>query len=472
MRTLMKYSIAATVLLTIHVMAGCKVSKDVTVPDMKLPVAFRDNPEDSVSIGALPWKSYFDDPELKTLIADAIDHNFDLQVAVNNIQAAELVLKQAKLGDVPSVGVGLSASSGRPSDNSLNGMQLNSFLGQQHIEDYSLAASLTWEADIWGKIHGRKEAALAGYLSTQEARKGVQTRIVSDISKGYYNLLMLDAQLRIAKNNVLLNDSTLSLVQLQYKSGKVSNLAIQQVEAQKLTAEALVPRFEQQIAVQENAISVLSGRLPNPVNRYRVLDSLVFAEKLTTGLPAELLKRRPDVRQAELALDKANAEVGVAKASLYPSLTINGQGGLDAIRASNWFNLPASLFGTVVGGIAQPLFDKKRLRTNFNVAKTDREITVIRFRQSVLTAYGEVSDALVKLDKLKQQQYLAAERTGTLQQATRNSQLLFKNGMATYLEVIIAESNVLQSQLELASIKKARLDATVDLYRSLGGGWN
>lgn len=472
MKTLTKYSVAAIVLLAIQIIAGCKVSRDVTAPDMNLPAAYRDNLQDSVSVGALPWRTYFEDPELKSLIADALEHNFDLQVAVKNIQSAELVLKQAKLGDIPSLGIGVSASSSRPSDNSLSGMQLSQFLGQQHLEDYTIAASLSWEADIWGKIRGRKEASLAGYLSTQEAHKAIQTRIVSDISKGYYNLLMLDAQLRIAQNNVLLNDSTLTLIRLQFKSGRVSSLAIQQVEAQKLTAEALVPRFEQQIAVQENAISVLSGRLPRSVGRNIRLDSLAIAEKLTTGMPAELLRRRPDVRQAELALAKANADVGVAKSSLYPSLTISAQGGLDAIKASNWFNIPASLFGTVVGGITQPLFDKKRLSTNYHVAKVDREVTVIRFRQSVVTAYGEVSDALVKLDKLKQQQGLAAQRTGTLQEATRNSELLFKNGMATYLEVILAESNVLQSQLELATIKKARLDATVDLYRSLGGGWN
>lgn len=472
MKIILKYSAAVILLMAAQIIAGCKVSKDIAVPDTALPKAYRDAPVDTLSIASLPWKSYFEDAELKSLIADALEHNFDLQVAMKNIEAAELVFKQAKLGNIPSVGLQATANTSRPSDNSLNGLSLNQYLGTKHIEDYTVAASLSWEADIWGKIRSRNEATLASFLATQEARKAIQTRIVSDLAKGYYNLLMLDSQLGIARKNVKLNDSTLAIVKLQYSSGQVTNLAIQQVQAQKLTAEALVPQFEQQVAVQENAISVLSGRLPSPVGRDISLESLAIKDSYSTGLPSELLNRRPDVRQAELELSRANAEVGFAKANLYPSLTINAQGGLDAIKASNWFNIPASLFGTVAGSLTQPLFDKKRLRTNYDVSKVNREVTVIRFRQSVLIAYGEVSDALVRLNKLKEQQALATDRTGTLLLATQNAQLLFKNGMATYLEVITAESNVLQSELELAGIKKSRLDATVDLYRSLGGGWN
>jgi multidrug efflux system outer membrane protein len=472
MKNLFKYSIAAAIMVAAQILAGCKVSKDIIVPDTALPATYRDVQADSISVASLPWKSFFEDAELKSLIADALAHNYDLQVAVKNIEAAELNFKQAKLGNIPSVGLQATASTSRPSDNSLNGLSLNQYLGTKHIEDYTVAASLSWEADIWGKIRSQKAAALASFLGTQEARKTIQTRIVSDISKGYYNLLMLDSQLGIARKNVKLNDSTLKIIELQYQAGQVTNLAVQQAQAQMLTAEGLVPQFEQQIAVQENAICVLSGRLPGAVGRDISLESLAITEHLNAGMPSSLLRLRPDVRQAELELSRANASVGYAKANMYPSLTITAQGGLDAIKASNWFNIPASLFGAVAGGIAQPLFDKKRLATAYNVAKVNRDVSVIQFRQSVLKGYGEVSDALVRLDKLKQQQSLVMDRTNTLQIATHNAQLLFKNGLATYLEVITAQGNVLQSELELASVKKARLDATVDLYRSLGGGSN
>jgi multidrug efflux system outer membrane protein len=196
-----------------------------------------------------------------------------------------------------------------------------------------------------------------------------------------------------------------------------------------------------------------------------------MADNLPSGLPSAIVSRRPDVKTAELALNIANAQVGIAKANMYPSLTISASGGVNSFRASNWFNIPASLFGTVAGGITQPIFNRKRLKTQYEVAKVDREKTVLQFRQSVLNAVGEVSDALVTIQKLKEQQIVAANRVTTLQQATGNANLLFRNGMATYLEVITAQGNVLQSELELASIKRAQLSAVSDLYRSLGGGW-
>jgi multidrug efflux system outer membrane protein len=188
-------------------------------------------------------------------------------------------------------------------------------------------------------------------------------------------------------------------------------------------------------------------------------------------LPSAIVSRRPDVKSTELALTIANANVGITKAAMYPSLTITASGGVNSFKASNWFNLPASLFGTVAGGIVQPIFQKKQLRTNFEVAKVEREKTVLQFRQSVLNAVGEVSDALVKIEKLKQQQAIAANRVKTLQQATANANLLFKNGLANYLEVITAQGNVLQGELELATVKRTQLSAVAELYRSLGGGW-
>lgn len=464
---------AAILLLLASGLSACKVSKDVGPSDVSLPAAYRNAsaPADSSDIGGKSWENIFTDPALKGLIADALIHNNDLQIALKNIEAAGLQLKQAKLGNVPSVSLGAAATLNRPSDNSLNGLSLSQYIGQQHVEDYSIAASLSWEADIWGKIRSRKAEALAAYLESAEAKKALQTRIVSDVSKGYYNLLMLDAQLGIARKNVLLNDSTLNITRLQYSSGQVTSLAVQQAQAQKLSAENLVPSFEQQIAVQENALSILCGRYPAEVSRDTELEKISVDDYPATGLPSALLRGRPDVRQAELALSRANASVGYAKAGMYPSLTITAQGGLNSFRASNWFNIPASLFGAVAGGLTQPLFAQKRLKTAYQVAQVRRDQSVIQFRQSVLVAVGEVSDAMVKLDKYKQQQDLAFERTSTLEQATKNSQLLFKNGLATYLEVITAQGNVLQSELEVASIKKSRLDAAVDLYRSLGGGW-
>jgi outer membrane protein TolC len=282
---------------------------------------------------------------------------------------------------------------------------------------------------------------------------------------------MLDTQLEIAKRNILLNTSTIRIINFQYNAGQVTALAIQQAEAQQLTAASLVPQIEKDIALQENALSILAGELPDRIQRNTLLSQVIIADSLSAGVPAELLNRRPDVKSYELDLVRANAQVGITRANMYPALSITAGGGLNSFKATNWFNVPASLFGVVAGGFVQPLFQKKQLTTAYELAKVEREKTVIRFRQSVLNAVGEVSNALVRIDKLKTEQTVAVNRVNTLQKAITNAGMLFKTGMANYLEVITAQSNALQSELQLAAITREQLSAKVELYRSLGGGW-
>jgi multidrug efflux system outer membrane protein len=461
-------------ILVLAVLSACKVSKDVETPKPALPETFRNavTTGDTSSIADIQWKNFFTEATLQKLIDSAIVKNYDMQIAVKNIEASQLLFKQVKWNYVPQVDLNVTANSQRPSDNSLTGLSISQYnIGTKHVEDYSANVALSWEADIWGKIHNQQRSALAAYLQTQEAKKAIQTNIVASVSQGYYNLLMLDAQLDIAQKNVKLNDSTLRIIKLQYDAGQVTSLAVQQADAQKQAAEQLVPQFEQNIAIQENALRILTGELPDKIVRNSNLDAMVIPTNVATGVPSAIVSRRPDVKSAELALVIANSKVGISKAQMYPALRITAQGGVNSFKASNWFNIPASLFGVVAASVVQPLLDHKELKTGYQVAQVDREKTVLQFRQSVLNAVGEVSDALVKIDKLKSQQAIAANRVNTLQQATKNANLLFKNGLATYLEVITAQGNVLQSELELASIKRDELSAVSDLYRSLGGGW-
>jgi NodT family efflux transporter outer membrane factor (OMF) lipoprotein len=465
----------AFVLLTAF-LSACKVSKDVETPKPALPVAFRSaaaiTTADTSSIADIQWKNFFTDATLQKLIDSAIAKNYDMQIAVKNIDAAQLLFKQVKWNYVPEVALNVTASSSRPSDNSLNGLSIKQYgLGTKHIEDYSANLALSWEADIWGKIRNQSRQALAQYLQTAEAKKAIQTNIVANVSQGYYNLLMLDSQLDIAKKNVKLNDSTIRIIRLQYDAGQVTLLAVQQAEAQQQAAAQLVPQFERNVAVQENALSILAGRLPDVVERNGTLNDVKFPETLTAGVPSAIISRRPDIRTQELALTIANAKVGITKSEMYPALRITASGGVNSFKASNWFNIPASLFGIVGGSVVTPLLEHKQLSTTYKVAQIDREKTVLQFRQSVLNAVGEVSDALVKIEKLKQEQAIAANRVKTLQQATTNASMLFKNGLANYLEVITAQGNVLQGELALATIKRDELSATAELYRSLGGGW-
>jgi multidrug efflux system outer membrane protein len=469
----MKNHINKYLLIAVLAISACTVSKDIKIPQAQLPANFRNATGiDTASIADVPWKTFFTDPTLQKLVDSAIVKNYDMQLAVKNIEESQLLVKQVKWNYIPEVGLNITASTDRPSNNSLDGLSLQQDnIGTNHIEDYSANVSLSWEADIWGKIRNQNKSALAAYLQTAEAKKLVQTNIVAGVAQGYYNLLMLDAQLAIAQSNVKLNDSTLRIIKLQFDAGQVTLLAVQQAQAQQQAAASLIPQFEQNVALQENALRILTGALPERIIRDKTLNDVSFADNLSAGIPAALVNRRPDVKISELALNIANANVGINQAEMYPALRITASGGINSFKASNWFNVPASLFGIVQGSVLQPLLNHKELKTKYETAKVDREKTVIQFRQTVLNAVGEVSDALVKMDKLKSQEYIEADRVNTLQNATTNANRLFKNGMANYLEVITAQGNVLQSELELASIKTARLDATAELYRALGGGW-
>ncbi len=458
--------------LLLFILSSCGIAREVLAPKEEIPGNFRDIlSTDTSSIGALPIKDFFSTPAIRNLIDSALLRNFDLQIALKNIDAAELILKRAKLGNIPQLNLQINASSNRPSDNSLNGLSTSQFLNTSHIEDYNANLALTWEADIWGKIKKQKEAAYAGYLQSAEVKKAVQTRIVSEVASGFYRLLMLDAQLAVAKRNVELNNNTLKMIKMQFDAGQVTSLAIQQAEGQQLRASQLIPQITQEISIQENALSALTGRFPSAIERAITLEQLTVPEQLATGVPATMLSIRPDVKNVELGLKIANAKVGIANARLYPSLVISASGGLNSFQASNWFNIPASLFGVVGGGITQPIFQRKELKTQFELAKVERDQSVLLFRQAVIGAVVEVSNEQAKIVNLRSEYSIAQNRVKTLQLAVKNSDLLFKSGMANYLEVITAQGNLLQGELDLTTLKTAQLNASVSLYRALGGGW-
>ncbi|PWV46187.1 efflux transporter outer membrane subunit [Chitinophaga sp. S165] len=456
--------------------AACRVGRNYERPVVALPAQYSDtavagNTAADSSIATIEWKQFFADTTLQGLIGRALSGNYDLQLALKRIETAQAYLKQAKLGWLPAVDLQATASTSIPSKNSLNGTSLNVFLGTSHIEDYTVSAGLSWEIDVWGKIRRRKEAALASYLETYEGMHAVQTGLVADIANSYYNLLMLDAQLEIARSNVALSDTIVQMIRLQKAAGEATELGVQQAIAQRQTAALLIPQLEQAKAIEQNTLRILAGELPGTIVYNTTLTGTPLRELLPTGVPAALISNRPDVKAQEMALVAANAQVGVAQASMYPSLNITASGGVNAFKASDWFTLPASLFGTVAGGIAQPLFQRGQLKANLEVAKVQREEAVIRFRQIALDAIGEVSNSLVKLDKLKAQQQIASDQVSTLQLAVIQARMLFRSGMANYLEVVTAQGRSLEASLTQADITRQQLSASVELYRSLGGGW-
>ncbi len=450
---------------------SCNVTKPYQQPDLNLPqqyqsVAF----SDTANIANIQWEDFFTDATLKSLIKKGIDYNYDLQAAVKRIEIARQQLLQAKNLELPTISGTVSGQYNRPSENSLNG-SFADLTGSKHYDDYNAGLNLSWEADIWGKLRSQKKEALLQYLQTYEAKKTVQTQIVADIAEGYYNLLMLDEQLRIADSSLALADSTLKQTQLLKDAGESNSLSVEQTQAQRESVALLIPQLQQSIALQENALSQLTGQFPQSIERQTQLSNIDVPQQLAAGLPAALVSHRPDVRSAEMDVEIANQQVGITQANMYPNLNITANGGLESLKTSNWFNIPGSLFGIVSGSLVQPILGQRALKTNYEVAKAQREQSVIKFRQSVLGAVTDVSNSLVQIDKLGEQEKIASSQVATLARATDNASLLYKSGMANYLEVITAQNSSLQAQLNLASTHCQQLIAAVSLYKSLGGGW-
>ena len=464
----MRRSFKGTVhLLLLVSLSACGVTHEYKKPDMPVPESFRGGstpakgiPSDS-SVAMLPYSSFFADTTLCALIDSAVANNLDLLVAVKNIEYAQQTLNTSRLGLLPTLNLGVQTTQTHPSD---NGVKTN-------LEDNSASVTSSWEVDIWGKIRSRNRSALASYLKTQEAAKAVRTRLVADVASGYYNLLMLDVQLESSKKNLALADTTVKMIGLQYDAGQVTSLAVQQQEALRQSIAGFLPAIEQKIAVQENALSTLCGKMPGSIGRDRALFGIKVADDLPAGIPAALLQNRPDVRAAELAVRGAYADMGEAEAALYPSLTVTATGGVEAFKKSEWFTVPGSIFGLLQGAVLQPVFQRGQLKAKYEQSKIKREQAELEFKHSLLKAVGEVSNAMVSLEKIASQERIATERVATLQGALSNAGQLFGSGMATYLEVIVAQTNTLQAELALADIRRQHLVAKAELYRSLGGGW-
>ncbi len=474
-------------LASVLLVSSCKVGRDYARPVTALGDTFRgtpsaDNGTDTANIADIPWHDFFTDSMLMLLIDSAIANNYDMQAALKNIEIANQSLRRARAAFLPEIDAQLGGTNHQWRSRDFYASPSSGWYGRDGQPDppenlfmyqsqYLSSIGMSWELDIWGKMRRQKEGALAAYLQTFEAKKAIQTSLIAAIAEGYYNLLMLDAQLEVAQRNLNLNDSTLRIVKLQRDAGEVSSLAIQQTESQMLVAASLIPQLEQEIALQENALMALTGRMPDSVYRSSALMDWRMQEAYDVGIPLQLLANRPDVREAELALRAANAEVGVAQAYRYPALTLSASGGINAMLPQDWFNIPGALFGGIISGVTQPVFSGRRLKTQHEIAKLERDKAEIGFQQTVMEAAHEVSNALVMIDKLNQQYTIAERRVTTAQLGVTNANLLFKSGEATYLEVITAQSNALNSELDLVSVKQQQLNAKVALYKALGGGW-
>ena len=467
MKTLYKIGM---VLLTGTLMTSCVVGKKYSRTDLKAPEKYREEIAVTADTVLLPWKNYYKDPLLVDLIEKALVKNNEVFIAVKSMEQLDLAYKQAKLSLLPTLDFDAGASRSYLSKNSLNGSLSSQFTSKDYMDDYNASLKMSWEVDIWGKATMQKRDAKAAYFAQKENLSALKTRVIVQVAQSYYNLLGLDEQLKIAEKNIELSDNTLKMMKLQYNSGSISSLAVNQTEAQKKTAELLVPLAKANIAVQENALQILCGEYPNTIERAGNLNVDEFAFKMPSGIPASLLSRRPDVKASEYAVMSATAKTGLAKATMYPTLSLSPSIGINSFEFDTWFNFPGSVTKNIAANLAQPIFQKKALRTAYEVAVLEQEKAVVSFKQSFITAVGEVSDAMSRLKYADQRIELAQEKAASLDKATADASLLYKSGMANYLEIIAAQNSALQNDLDLVTIKLERLNASVNLYRALGGG--
>lgn len=470
----------------IATISACKIGKTYKQPDLNLPDDFRGDTiayrEDTVIFAHVSWREFFNDPLLINLIDSGLSNNYDMRTALKNIEIANRNLRQNKLEYLPSVDVNIASVNRQyrsenfyttPSSKwyTENGREAPGTLFNYQSQ-FTSGAEFSWELDIWGRIANQKDSRKAEFLDSYEAKNAIQTMLVSDIASGYFNLIMLDAQIEVAKRNLRLNDSTLRMIQLQFKAGEITALAIQQTESQRLLAASLIPELEKEIAIQENSLRVLIGEMPDAVGRNTKIDSLMNTENgITLGAPIEIVRNRPDIKRAEYALISANAQMNIQQIMRYPQLSLSGVFGVNSMLPKNWFNIPGSLLGSIVGGLTSPVFRNGRLKNDYEVAKLERDKAELALQRSVMEAVSEVSNAVVTVEKQVEQLKLARKRVENSQLAVNNASMLFKGGYATYLEVITAQSNALDSELSLVDIGARQLQAYVDLYRSLGGGW-
>lgn len=455
------------VLIGVAVSAGM-TSCGVTTKTYKAPEVDAENlyrgeqSTDTATIANIPWENYFDDPNLRSLIEEGLSANYDLKIAVSRIREAEANLKIARAAYFPTVALSAVAEHSRASEG-------NSIL-KNHQNQFTLGVAVTWEAEIWGKMSSQSRAQYARFLSSHSYMTLIQTSLIANIANTYYSLLALDEQLRVTNETVKLLEESADTMKEMMEAGMLNGAAVQQSLGLLYSTQTSIPDLESQIRQLENSLSVLLGRKPGSISR-STLKMQVVPTELQHGIPMQMLANRPDVQQAELAFRAAFEATNVARASFYPSITLNTgtMAGYSATTLSQFFE-PRNIIANIIGGLTQPIFAKRQLTGNLKIAKAQQEQALYSFEQTVLSAGQEVSDIMYTYESSVKKNSPRTKQVDALSTAVYYTQELLKAGEANYTEVLTAQQNLLQAQLSQVNDKLEQLQAAVNLYRALGGG--
>lgn len=455
-------------LLVVSVCCSCTMGPNYKRPIVNAPAMYRGLPTeesaktDSVMLGDWKWWEVFQDKELQSLIHTALEQNYDVRIAATRVLQARAQFGITRSNQFPSVSAGANLTSQRTAQSRL----------LQAFEETSgqLDLSVSWNLDFWGKYRRATEGARANLLASEWGRRTVLATLVSNVASAYFQLRTLDLQLEISKRTLATRQDSLQLTTLLADHGSTPLLDVRQAEQLVYTAAGEIPSLEQQIAKEENAISILLGENPAGVPRGRELTDQPHLPEVPAGLPSSLLERRPDIREAEQQLVAANAEIGVAKAAYYPDISLTGTAGFQSSALARLFTGPAGLW-SLGPSLAQPVFTAGRLSSNVRLAEAQQQESLLFYQQTIQGAFRDVSDGLIAYRKTREFRIQQELLTQSAQDAVRLSDMRYRGGVASYLEVLTNDTNAFSAELALAQAKLNELLAMVQLYHSLGGGW-
>src|SRR5277367_1312438 len=456
-----------SVVVASSLIGGCMVGPNYHKPVVQHPTAFRDlreSPQAEAQVASyadLPWWQVFQDPQLQDLIRTALKQNYDMQLATERINAerAQLAITRSYL--FPRV---------QGSGNFTGGKE-QSFQSKSNF--FALTADAAFQLDFFGKLRRQTEAARAQLLATEDAQRTVMLTLVSDVASDYFTLLQLDLELQITRDTVKTQEDSVKLTQLRLDHGVATKLDVLQAQQVLDTANAAIPDLERQIGQQEDAISILLGHYPEGVRRGLPLVEQPLPPEVPPGMPSALLERRPDIRQVEQDLIAANAEIGVARASFFPQISLTGGGGGAFGRSSLFSGLMSSQTGIWSYGaqVSQPIFTGGALRGNLKLAESQHRQELIAYQQAIQLAFRDVSDALIGYQKLHQVRVAQETTVKDLQDTVDTSLVRYRGGITTYLEVLDGQRSLFNAELTLAQARGSEYQSLVQLYKALGGGW-
>lgn len=464
--------------LTCALPLGCALPQaDVNVPEVALPATYAGAKGSGPSAAAQNWREYFADERLTNLIALALQNNPDLLVAVQRAEAARAGVQRATGAVWPRVDLAAGASLRKFGDYTMDGAgnaATEITPGRRvptHLPDFSVGLQSSWEVDIRGRLRHQRDSAAARYLATLEGKSFVVTGLVSAVADAYFELVALDHTREVLAETLARQEQALGIVRLQKEAGRANELAVQQFEAQLASTRALDVSVLERTQLLENQLNLLLGRLPQPVARTPDAELAPVARSVSLGVPSDLLENRPDIRRAELDVQASECDLKAARAAFFPRFQISAGAGFQAFEPRYLFSTPESVTYSLVAGLLAPLVNRSGIEADFAAARARQLEALVQYQKAILTGFVEVASGLARIDRatealaFRRAQHEAA--SGTVDAADT----LYRAGKATYFEVLIAQQNTLAAELESIQAAKQQRQASVALYRALGGGW-